>query len=185
MLFINCPLILCQANVADFGDNQWVTCFQESAETLLGQNSSYLGQLKDSVSFFFLPASHSYFFFFSFPCFPSVWYMKVWPWGLALRHWRAPHSVSIWSSFCGAFRIGIQAQGFLMRSYSERFIQSLRECSILRDKNCSFKMFCLLASCNIVLPCFYRTKLHLTRSFSMQTSILLSSGTEWSWRPTM
>lgn len=123
--------------------------------------------------------------FFSFPCFPSVWYMKVWPWGLAWRHWRAPHSVSIWSSFCGAFRIGIQAQGFLMRSYSERFIQSLIECSILRDKNCSFKMFCLLASCNIVLPCFYRTKLHLTRSFSMQTSILLSSGTEWSWRPTM
>jgi len=36
------------------GDNQWVTCFQDTAEILLGQNSSYLGQLKDSVSFFFL-----------------------------------------------------------------------------------------------------------------------------------
>ncbi|KAK7156501.1 hypothetical protein R3I94_006536 [Phoxinus phoxinus] len=40
--------LMLSANVADFGDNQWVTCFQESAETLLGQNSSYLGQLKDS-----------------------------------------------------------------------------------------------------------------------------------------
>lgn len=42
-----------QANVADYSDNQWVTCFQESAEAILGQNSAYLGQLKDSVSVFF------------------------------------------------------------------------------------------------------------------------------------
>ena len=41
---------LWQANIADYGDNQWVTCFQESAEAILGQNAAYLGQLKDSVS---------------------------------------------------------------------------------------------------------------------------------------
>ncbi|XP_054857924.1 replication protein A 70 kDa DNA-binding subunit [Eublepharis macularius] len=34
-------------NVADFQDNQWVTCFQESAETILGQNAAYLGELKE------------------------------------------------------------------------------------------------------------------------------------------
>uniref|UniRef100_A0A8C1U5C4 Replication protein A subunit n=1 Tax=Cyprinus carpio TaxID=7962 RepID=A0A8C1U5C4_CYPCA len=45
--------LMISANIADFGDNQWVTCFQDSAETLLGQNAGYLGQLKDSVSFFF------------------------------------------------------------------------------------------------------------------------------------
>lgn len=38
-----------QANIADHADNQWVTCFQESAEAILGQNAAYLGQLKDSV----------------------------------------------------------------------------------------------------------------------------------------
>jgi len=84
VLFINCPLILCQANVADFGDNQWVTCFQDTAEILLGQNSSYLGQLKDSVSFFIL-----LFFLFFF----TWWYMKVWPWGLASRHSEEQHIV--------------------------------------------------------------------------------------------
>lgn len=41
--------IIRQANVADYADNQWVTCFQESAEAILGQNAAYLGQLKDSV----------------------------------------------------------------------------------------------------------------------------------------
>lgn len=45
-----CFLCLWQANIADQGDNQWVTCFQESAEAILGQNAAYLGQLKDSVS---------------------------------------------------------------------------------------------------------------------------------------
>lgn len=43
-----------QANIADYGDNQWVTCFQESAEAILGQNAAYLGQLKESVRPFFL-----------------------------------------------------------------------------------------------------------------------------------
>uniref|UniRef100_A0A8C5MTN6 Replication protein A subunit n=1 Tax=Leptobrachium leishanense TaxID=445787 RepID=A0A8C5MTN6_9ANUR len=36
-----------KANVADFGENQWITCFQESAESILGQNAAYLGELKD------------------------------------------------------------------------------------------------------------------------------------------
>lgn len=40
--------LMLSANIADFGDNQWVMCFQDSAETLLGQNAAYLGQLKDS-----------------------------------------------------------------------------------------------------------------------------------------
>ncbi|CAB1348998.1 unnamed protein product [Coregonus sp. 'balchen'] len=41
-------LLVFKANIADYGDNQWVTCFQESAEAILGQNAAYLGQLKDS-----------------------------------------------------------------------------------------------------------------------------------------
>ncbi|XP_026196533.1 replication protein A 70 kDa DNA-binding subunit [Anabas testudineus] len=40
--------LILSANIADHGDNQWVTCFQESAEAILGQNAAYLGQLKDS-----------------------------------------------------------------------------------------------------------------------------------------
>ncbi|XP_053177158.1 replication protein A 70 kDa DNA-binding subunit [Scomber japonicus] len=40
--------LILSANIADFGDNQWVTCFQESAEAILGQNAAYLGQLKES-----------------------------------------------------------------------------------------------------------------------------------------
>ncbi|KAM3875120.1 replication protein A 70 kDa DNA-binding subunit [Diretmus argenteus] len=40
--------LILAANIADYGDNQWVTCFQESAEAILGQNATYLGQLKDS-----------------------------------------------------------------------------------------------------------------------------------------
>ncbi|XP_069339595.1 replication protein A 70 kDa DNA-binding subunit isoform X3 [Eulemur rufifrons] len=36
-----------KVNIADFQDNQWVTCFQESAEAILGQNTAYLGELKD------------------------------------------------------------------------------------------------------------------------------------------
>ncbi|XP_070685180.1 replication protein A 70 kDa DNA-binding subunit [Pempheris klunzingeri] len=40
--------LILSANIADYGDNQWVTCFQDSAETILGQNAAYLGQLKDS-----------------------------------------------------------------------------------------------------------------------------------------
>ncbi|XP_069568456.1 replication protein A 70 kDa DNA-binding subunit [Brachyistius frenatus] len=40
--------LILSANIADYGDNQWVTCFQDSAEAILGQNSAYMGQLKDS-----------------------------------------------------------------------------------------------------------------------------------------
>ncbi|KAI5626710.1 replication protein A 70 kDa DNA-binding subunit, partial [Silurus asotus] len=40
--------LMLSANIADFADNQWVTCFQDSAETILGQKSDYIGQLKDS-----------------------------------------------------------------------------------------------------------------------------------------
>ncbi|XP_034461504.1 replication protein A 70 kDa DNA-binding subunit-like isoform X1 [Hippoglossus hippoglossus] len=36
------------ANLADFGDNQWVTCFQETAEVLLGHTAETLGELKDT-----------------------------------------------------------------------------------------------------------------------------------------
>ncbi|XP_030041574.1 replication protein A 70 kDa DNA-binding subunit isoform X2 [Microcaecilia unicolor] len=39
--------LILSANIADFGTNQWVTCFQEVAETILGQNSNYLGELKE------------------------------------------------------------------------------------------------------------------------------------------
>lgn len=40
--------LILSANIADYADNQWVTCFQETAESILGQNAAYLGQLKDS-----------------------------------------------------------------------------------------------------------------------------------------
>ncbi|XP_054650224.1 replication protein A 70 kDa DNA-binding subunit [Dunckerocampus dactyliophorus] len=40
--------LILSANISDYVDNQWVTCFQESAEAILGQNAAYLGQLKDS-----------------------------------------------------------------------------------------------------------------------------------------
>ncbi|XP_057632826.1 replication protein A 70 kDa DNA-binding subunit [Chionomys nivalis] len=39
--------MILSANVADFQENQWVTCFQESAEAILGQNTAYLGELKE------------------------------------------------------------------------------------------------------------------------------------------
>ncbi|KAL3856902.1 hypothetical protein ACJMK2_011608 [Sinanodonta woodiana] len=35
-------------NLADFSDNQWVTCFQESAETILGKTAAELGHLRES-----------------------------------------------------------------------------------------------------------------------------------------
>ncbi|XP_069767270.1 LOW QUALITY PROTEIN: replication protein A 70 kDa DNA-binding subunit [Narcine bancroftii] len=35
-------------NLADFGENQWITCFQETSERILGQKTDYLGELKDS-----------------------------------------------------------------------------------------------------------------------------------------
>lgn len=40
--------LLLSANLADFGDNQWVTCFQDTAEVLLGLSAETLGQLKDT-----------------------------------------------------------------------------------------------------------------------------------------
>ncbi|KAK2828256.1 hypothetical protein Q5P01_019290 [Channa striata] len=40
--------LLLSANLADFGDNQWVTCFQETAEALLGLDAETLGQLRDT-----------------------------------------------------------------------------------------------------------------------------------------
>ncbi|XP_078080799.1 replication protein A 70 kDa DNA-binding subunit [Mustelus asterias] len=40
--------MILSVNLADFGENQWVTCFQETAESILGQNANYLGDLKDS-----------------------------------------------------------------------------------------------------------------------------------------
>ncbi|XP_028322869.1 replication protein A 70 kDa DNA-binding subunit-like isoform X2 [Gouania willdenowi] len=36
------------ANLADFGDNQWVTCFQETAEILLGQSAETLGRIRET-----------------------------------------------------------------------------------------------------------------------------------------
>ncbi|KAM9729624.1 replication protein A 70 kDa DNA-binding subunit-like [Menidia menidia] len=40
--------LLLSANLADVGDNQWVTCFQETAETLLGQSAETLGRLRET-----------------------------------------------------------------------------------------------------------------------------------------
>ncbi|KAF7244234.1 Replication protein A 70 kDa DNA-binding subunit [Varanus komodoensis] len=40
-------------NVADFQDNQWVTCFQEVAETILGQSAAYLGELREKDDYAF------------------------------------------------------------------------------------------------------------------------------------
>ncbi|XP_055513624.1 replication protein A 70 kDa DNA-binding subunit isoform X2 [Leucoraja erinacea] len=39
--------MILSVNLADFGENQWVTCFQETGEVILGQNANYLGELKD------------------------------------------------------------------------------------------------------------------------------------------
>ncbi|XP_052075679.1 replication protein A 70 kDa DNA-binding subunit-like [Mytilus californianus] len=40
--------MILSANLADFSDNQWVTCFQESAELILGKPADELGDLKDT-----------------------------------------------------------------------------------------------------------------------------------------
>ncbi|XP_039224193.1 replication protein A 70 kDa DNA-binding subunit [Crotalus tigris] len=39
--------MILSVNIADFQDNQWVTCFQETAEAILGHNTAYLGELKE------------------------------------------------------------------------------------------------------------------------------------------
>lgn len=36
--------------IADCLEYQWVTCFQETAEFILGQNAAFLGELKEKVS---------------------------------------------------------------------------------------------------------------------------------------
>ncbi|XP_061197079.1 replication protein A 70 kDa DNA-binding subunit-like isoform X2 [Saccostrea echinata] len=40
--------MILSANLGDYSDNQWVTCFQESAEAMLGVSADDLGSLKDS-----------------------------------------------------------------------------------------------------------------------------------------
>ena len=40
-------LLLLQANIADFGGNQWVTCFSDMAERLLNKKAVELGALKE------------------------------------------------------------------------------------------------------------------------------------------
>ncbi|CAM2104241.1 replication protein A 70 kDa DNA-binding subunit [Caretta caretta] len=39
--------MILSVNIADCQENQWVTCFQESAEVILGQNAAFLGELKE------------------------------------------------------------------------------------------------------------------------------------------
>ncbi|XP_064612626.1 replication protein A 70 kDa DNA-binding subunit-like [Liolophura sinensis] len=40
--------MILSANLSDFSDNQWVTCFQESAEMLLGAGADQLGDMRES-----------------------------------------------------------------------------------------------------------------------------------------
>uniref|UniRef100_A0A8D3BVP8 Replication protein A subunit n=1 Tax=Scophthalmus maximus TaxID=52904 RepID=A0A8D3BVP8_SCOMX len=58
-LYQACPSANCNKKVVDqqnglyqciryFGDNQWVTCFQETAEVLLGHSAETLGHLRDT-----------------------------------------------------------------------------------------------------------------------------------------
>lgn len=42
------PRLLLSANIADYEDNQWVTCFQDTAEVLLGHSAHTLGQLRST-----------------------------------------------------------------------------------------------------------------------------------------
>ena len=37
-------------NIADYTESEWVTCFQESAELILGIETSSLGDLKNQVT---------------------------------------------------------------------------------------------------------------------------------------
>ncbi|KAH9504580.1 60S acidic ribosomal protein P1 [Bulinus truncatus] len=39
--------MILNANIADHTDNQWVTCFQESAEALLGTSANELGEMRE------------------------------------------------------------------------------------------------------------------------------------------
>jgi hypothetical protein len=54
--------------LADYADSAWATCFQETAETILGIKADDLGELKNSVSSFdfkqFYSKLKTYFGFF-------------------------------------------------------------------------------------------------------------------------
>jgi len=41
--------MILSVNLADNTGNQWVTCFQESAECVLGVSAEELGNMKESV----------------------------------------------------------------------------------------------------------------------------------------
>jgi hypothetical protein len=43
------PVPLLQANCADYSENHWITCFQESAESILGVSADELGRLRTEV----------------------------------------------------------------------------------------------------------------------------------------
>lgn len=45
----NWRLIL-SINIADFSESNWATCFQETAETILGLDANRLGELKNTVN---------------------------------------------------------------------------------------------------------------------------------------
>ncbi|KAK3084764.1 hypothetical protein FSP39_018496 [Pinctada imbricata] len=40
--------MMLSANLGDFSDNQWITCFHDSAEMVLGRNAEELGSLRES-----------------------------------------------------------------------------------------------------------------------------------------
>lgn len=49
MLFVTFVTVLrclLQCNLSDFTDNQWVTFFQDTAETVLGHSAEEIGQFK-------------------------------------------------------------------------------------------------------------------------------------------
>lgn len=43
--------MILSVNLSDHTGNQWVTCFQESAECILGVSAEELGNLKEMVGF--------------------------------------------------------------------------------------------------------------------------------------
>ncbi|XP_060612739.2 replication protein A 70 kDa DNA-binding subunit [Anolis sagrei] len=45
--------MILQVNIADFQDQQWITCFQEAAETILGKDATYLGELREKNEYAF------------------------------------------------------------------------------------------------------------------------------------
>jgi hypothetical protein len=64
-----------QVNLADFSDNHWVTCFQETAEQILGKKADEIGRLKESVKFqmrFIVRCSYELFGFKIIACFQRL-----------------------------------------------------------------------------------------------------------------